>query len=150
MSKMLFGVLGVGLFVTTAVIAAPKLGGKGTIKVGSFKPDEARKRFKGALDKGKKQINEHKKKREKESKEGGYGETATQCTAATPVGLEQIDPDKSSDGGERRVATVRGQRVRGVPRLWAVGKGLSVARVSQLWLLPARRIQLQASRLLSR
>jgi hypothetical protein len=55
-----------------------------------------------------------------------------------------------ADGRERRVAAVRCDRVRRVSRLRAARGGLPLARVSQLWVLAARCIQLQTSRVLSR
>lgn len=95
-SRLIYVLIGVGLFVTTAVVAAPKLNVGGnwskTVKV---KPEEARKRFKGALSRGKEILDKDKQKREEQHKGCAYGDQPSACTTPTQVASEQIDIDKS-------------------------------------------------------
>jgi hypothetical protein len=103
-SRLVWIGLGVSLFVSTAVFAAPKLkaGGHGPWKPAAFKPEEARKRFGGALSKGKEVLDRDKKKRDEQHKgcgytdgSGGGGGTEPTCSTPTAATEAQIDIDKS-------------------------------------------------------
>lgn len=96
-SRYVWGVLGVGLLVSGAVVAAPKgkFGGQVSWKPGSFKPEEARKRFHGALSKGKETLDKQKKQRDDQHKACGYGDQPNTCSKPAAVTLDQLDVDKS-------------------------------------------------------